>query len=135
MSARGNKVRQPTIVCLTCVLMKANILFSVLGILLLILIVILILRSGTGARHKPSRKAPAAGGAPYIEKTARAEPAADHVIAPEVSSADPEDHQEELARIEKEMLILRELYDAGHIDRMIFLDETRELYEKAKALS
>ena len=40
-----------------------------------------------------------------------------------------------LAEIERDMLALKELYQAGHINVNIYVNESKVLYEKAKALS
>jgi len=57
-----------------------------------------------------------------------------HEIPP-VDRPGDEDNQRKLSEIEREMIALRELYDAGRIDASVYLDETRDLYNKAKSLS
>lgn len=39
-----------------------------------------------------------------------------------------------LTEIERDMLALKELFDAGHIDASIYVEETRKLYDKAQQL-
>ena len=39
---------------------------------------------------------------------------------------------EALTEIERDMLALKELFDAGHIDASIYVEETRKLYDKAQ---
>ena len=39
-----------------------------------------------------------------------------------------------LTEIERDMLALKELFDAGHIDAKVYVEETRKLYDKAQQL-
>ena len=39
-----------------------------------------------------------------------------------------------LTEIERDMLALKELFDAGHIDARVYVEETRKLYDKAQQL-
>ena len=41
---------------------------------------------------------------------------------------------ESLTEIERDMLALKELFDAGHIDAKVYVEETRKLYDKAQQL-
>ena len=50
----------------------------------------------------------------------------------ETPIADP--NVESLTEIERDMLALKELFDAGHIDAKVYVEETRKLYDKAQQL-
>ena len=41
---------------------------------------------------------------------------------------------EALSEIERDMLALKELFDSGHIDAKVYVEETRKLYDKAQQL-
>ena len=53
-------------------------------------------------------------------------------VSAEPPVADP--NVESLTEIERDMLALKELFDAGHIDAKVYVEETRKLYEKAQQL-
>ena len=56
--------------------------------------------------------------------------------APKVSPETPvlDQNVAVLTEIERDMLALKELFDAGHIDAKVYVEETRKLYDKAQQL-
>ncbi|XDZ66751.1 hypothetical protein AB8880_04985 [Alphaproteobacteria bacterium LSUCC0684] len=103
-------------------------------LLLLFLIIMLMFRATpTSQQGNPRLGADADDAISLTETTSRTMGA--ETIAPEEREiSEIENSQDELAQIERDMITLRELHDAGRIDASVFLEETRDLYQKAKSL-
>ena len=92
-------------------------------------------RGDVEASPKPEKKDAGGGFAIFKKKKKPARPKPSEVVG---DGAGPNDSKPldqvvgKLAEIERDMLALKELFESGHIDAEVYVEETRKLYETAQ---